>query len=83
MNTPQYDRQAVFNYIVGYKRRNDGISPTMREIKEEFKIASISTVSLILDELEAAHRIRRSGNGKVGIRVVGGKWIYEGVDNAL
>lgn len=69
------DRERVLAYLIKYKAANDGEAPTVREIMRACGIASSSSVSYALDDLEAAGRIKRL-RGRGGIRVVGGKWEF-------
>lgn len=76
----KYDRTAVFRYIVEYKKRHDGNSPTVRDIVRHFNISSTSVAAHILANLESLGLIRltagqdaRRGLAR-GIEVVGGCW---------
>lgn len=71
--------QAVYDYIVRYKRINDGVAPAIRDIQTACGISSTSVVAWHLDKLVAQRRIRRGPGGR-NLRVVGGAWIApEGV----
>ena len=67
----------LFNYIIDYKRQNDGNSPTMREMCDDLDLGSTSYVSYLLDRLAAHGKIeaRDAGHSR-SIRVVGGQWTW-------
>jgi SOS-response transcriptional repressor LexA len=72
----------VYDFIVSYKRRHDGNSPTFREIMEGCGISSTSMVVFYLNKLELRRLIRRPepeiGNWYASkIEVVGGCWMME------
>lgn len=71
----KYDRLTVFNFIVDYKTRNDGTSPSMREIMEACDISTLSIVHYILADLVDMNLIEKGGTRN--IKVVGGSWVYE------
>lgn len=68
--------QEVFDFIVTFKAEHDGLSPSIREIREHCHIASTSTVAYHLDKLEEVGMIEFYGD--VGttrnIMVTGGEW---------
>jgi SOS-response transcriptional repressor LexA len=71
--------EAVFDFIVAYKREHDGNSPTIREIMLACGISSTSMVVFYLNKLERRGIIRRpepvfGARYANGIEVVGGKW---------
>lgn len=67
----------IFDFIVTYKRKNDGNSPTLREIGEQFN-ASTSVVSSHLNKLaEAGKLIKPEFNSSRNIVVVGARWVYD------
>jgi repressor LexA len=67
----------VLDFIIKYKRRHDGNSPTFREIQEGCRISSTSVVNYYLRGLEDANMIRRAEKGaSAKIEVTGGRWIY-------
>lgn len=65
---------AIFDYIVDFKRQNDGIPPTMRQIGQFAGIDSTSHVSWYLHRLERDGKIELIKNGARGIIVRGGMW---------
>ena len=65
------DRQGVYKYIIKYKRDNDGLSPSMREIMAQ-GVSSTSVVAWHLNKLEQEGKI--NGGGVRGIKVTGGEW---------
>lgn len=71
----------VFAYILEYKARHDGNSPTYREILTACNISTLSLVHAYLVNLEAEGLIRRPqkrpGNRSAcNIEVIGGRWEY-------
>jgi repressor LexA len=66
--------KVVFEFIVGFKRAHDGISPSMREILEGCDISSTSLVNYYLERLVDKGLIERYGDwGKSrNLMVVGG-----------
>ena len=65
------NHQEVLDFIIEYKRANDGLSPSMREIMAK-GVSSTSVVAWHLKKLELAGKI--SCNGVRGIKVKGGSW---------
>ena len=62
----------AYRYIMAYKAKHDGNSPSIRQICDGIGVASTNTVSLYLDKLIEAGKItKQRGN----ISVVGGKWM--------
>ena len=67
-------RQNIYNYILRFKRRHNGNSPSIREMADAFGL-STSVVSAHLGRLEAIGLIERSSKGECRmISVVGGTW---------
>ena len=62
----------IFDFIVHYKKREDGNSPTIRDIRDGLNISSTSVVTYHLGVLEKRGLLRRDGHN---ISVVGGWWI--------
>ena len=86
LSSRKYDDNEIFQFIVQYKIDHDGVSPTMREIKESMGVSSTSVVNYILDRLEYSGRIKRPANGTStrSIQIIGGKWTFgEGEDHAV
>lgn len=67
-------RERIFNFICTYKERNDGVSPTCRDIAREVGISSTSVVFYYLEKLQLAGLIKSAHYGARGIQVVGGCW---------
>lgn len=67
---PGREREA-YRFIITYKAKHDGNSPSMREICAGIDIASTNTVSGYLDKLVSGGLITRRGGH---ICIVGGKW---------
>ena len=74
-------QKRVFKYLTLYKQRNDGNSPSLREICAVCSIPSTSNAMYILISLERKGMIRLPG-GVRNIHIVGGKWIYNGRNQA-
>ena len=66
--------EAVYAFIVQYKFKHDGNSPTYGEIMQGCHIPSKATVSRKLGELELAGKIRLGNCASRSIQVVGGQW---------
>jgi len=70
--------QAILSFIIAYKTRHDGLSPTYRDIMRGVGISSTSVVAGYVRRLQAAGRLRRGPGGR-GFVVPGGRWEYMGV----
>ena len=67
-------RQKIYEYILRFKRRHDGNSPSIRQIADAFGL-SVSIVHDHLGRLEAIGLIKRGPKGESRmINVVGAKW---------
>ena len=64
----------VYNYIVAFKTKNNGNSPTLRQIKANTACGSTSTVQTKLKDLESINLIERDYAVSKGIIVIGGVW---------
>ncbi len=64
----------VLAYIIDYKRKNDGASPTIREIKQHFGLKSTSHTRHILERLEEDGKIVLGYAEFRNIRIPGGRW---------
>jgi hypothetical protein len=69
-------REAVFEFVVDYKRRHDGNPPSTPEIAEACAISD-ATAYYHLTKLEAEDRIHMGGERRCLIEVVGGQWTFE------
>lgn len=69
---PVQDR--IYKFIVRYKRVNDGLSPTVREIADGLGMGSTS-IQYQLVNLERTGLIRRVGYRSRGIKLIGGHYI--------
>ena len=69
--------RAILSYIIAYKRRHDGLSPTYRDIMRAVGISSTSVVAGHIHRLQAAGRLRLGPGGR-GFVVPGGRWEYRG-----
>lgn len=70
-------REQIFDFIVAYKRANDGLSPAISEIAEVCSLSS-STVKYHLLNLVAEKRITIVA--RRGILVIGGEWDLPGYE---
>lgn len=77
MSEPKIGRRAmaIYRFIVDYKRQNDGVSPSMREIGRGVGLNSTNTVSLHLNTLKDAGMITMIYADSRSIRVNGGRWV--------
>lgn len=67
--------QKTYDFIVKYKRENDGNSPGREEISQAIGLRSRSGVNEYLARLVALGLIRLGGRGQArAIYVVGGQW---------
>lgn len=64
----------MFRLIVEYKRRFDGISPSIRELTIGCGLSSTSMGEFYLKKLEEQQKIKRMPGVSRGIMVVGGEW---------
>ena len=62
-------QKAILEFIAGYQRRH-GISPTHREIREEFGYSSYGTVYKHLKLLQKKGYLRRDWNQKRGLELL-------------
>ena len=78
MNDASFMADRVFDYIVDYKSKHDGLSPAYRDIISAVGISSTSTVRYYLDNLEKRGKIELTEFKSRTIKVVGGSWTYAG-----
>jgi repressor LexA len=64
----------VYRFIIRYKRESGGVSPSVREIAQGVGLASTSTVSLHLAQLEASGRIVTDSDKARHISIPGEVW---------
>ena len=69
-------QKELLDYIIAYKTRHDGTSPTFREMRDALDVSTTSLVSYRLDRLEYLGYIKRPAYNKRSIQVVGGEWRY-------
>jgi len=68
--------QKVYDYIVDYKKKHDGNSPSIREIGAGVGGSSTSHVNYLLKMLEYRHKmIKRTGFKSRNIEVMRGCWL--------
>lgn len=65
----------MFDFIVSYKRKHDGNSPTIRILAKELGYSSTSLVFDRLSKLEDAGKIRVGGGKARSIEVIGGEYV--------
>lgn len=68
-------KEAVFKFILEYKKKYDGNSPTFREIVNNTDLTSVSMTTFYLKQLEEDGLILIRHNRNRSIIVVDGKWI--------
>ncbi len=74
----QDTRMRIFLYIIEYKRANDGVAPSMREIGENINMA-VSVIHYHLNRMAAVGTIRFVDPGQPrSIVLPGGHWEYNG-----
>ena len=67
----------VLQYVIQYKRENDGNSPSRRDICRDLGIRSTSHVNYLLNVLAVHGAIELVGRGRSRfIRVTGGEWTW-------
>lgn len=69
--------KVVFDFLVTYKKANDGISPSYREIMRNTDITTTSMVRWYLINLRNLSLIEFDEKLPRSIKVVGGKWTYQ------
>lgn len=75
----EYDRRILDDmlaYIIEYKQRHDGVSPTLRKLCSRFGVASTSTASRLRNELVERGDLHPVLDGAtiVNYAVSGGEW---------
>lgn len=63
---------ALFDFLVSYKNKN-GFCPSVREMCEELKINSTSTITYYLNHLEKQGKIRRGASKNRAIEIIDNK----------
>lgn len=75
---------AVLDEIIKYKRANDGIAPSVRELVALCDLPGVGSVSQLLPllaRLEMQDKIMRLPKGATrNIQVVGGAWVFDDED---
>lgn len=59
----------ILNFIEKYQKENNGISPSLIEIKNHFKLKAVSTVFGHLERLKKEGYIEKEWNSKRGIKI--------------
>ena len=67
----------IYSYLIDFKFKHNGATPTYRQIMNECLISSTSVVAYCLEKLENAGYIYREENGYIGIE--GDKWSLQSV----
>ena len=71
----KYDYDKILEYIIGYKKEYDGLSPSLRDIMAYFDISSTCVASHVLKALESEGKIIfKDKYISRGYMVVGGEW---------
>ena len=78
-NSGRYNH--VLDFIIRYKKDNDGAGPTVREIGAACGISSNSVVNYAVNHLLNAGLVYVTPNGHIG--VTGGRWQMETVESVL
>lgn len=65
---------SVFDFLVKYKTKHNGNTPSLREIMVGCNISSTSVVNYHLMKLEIGGKIKREGIR--GIEIPGSTWTY-------
>ena len=65
----------IYNFIVEYKTRHDGVAPTLEEIGQCIGVPSRSQVAFYLRRMVKAGRIAVIPRTTRGIMVTGGSWL--------
>jgi SOS-response transcriptional repressor LexA len=69
----QNRRIRILMFLISYKRKHDGNTPSIREIMQATAISSSDLVEFYLDQLAQSGFIRRKVRH---IEIVGGSWSY-------
>lgn len=69
-------QKEIFDFIDEYIQEN-GISPTIEEIRKKFKLSAISTVHSHLEALIEKKYIAKTSNHSRGLEIIGGKKIID------
>jgi hypothetical protein len=80
------NEKAIYDYILSFKERHDGVSPSFRDIAENAPGAPYSTsyISWSLKNLQKLGAISVLADGKNrAIQVVGGRWVRPDVIPAM
>ena len=79
----KHDPMDVYRFIIRYKTRNDGNSPSMPQIAKATKLRSASHVSIILHKLEEAGLLilPTDVHQKRSIIVTGARWLPPQTDH--
>ena len=75
--------EAVYLYIVQFKREHAGESPVTREIAAALGLSSTSVVQHHLEKLEKAGLIMRSAGKSRMISIPGARWVMEDESDEL
>ncbi len=64
-------REKILAYIIDFKQKNDGLSPTVRDITKNCEFSSTSVTDYHLDKMVVDGKIKRQ---RRGIMIPGGSW---------
>lgn len=70
-----YDLNRLYNYIVSYKKSNNGNSPSFRDIRSYMEISTTSMIPHLLDKLVDMGLITYKRGVSRSINVLSGRWI--------
>jgi SOS-response transcriptional repressor LexA len=74
------NREAVYRFIIEFKRQSGGDSPSLRQICEATGVKSTSNVVAHLYDLELEGHIKRHyrADRMSGIEITGARWVAPG-----
>lgn len=77
--------KRILNFIIGYKERHNGVSPTLQEITDGANLSSKSLVNYYLQQLAGGGTITFTPGNARTIEVTGSRWLppvwYSGVED--
>lgn len=73
LDKPNSTTYRIFDFIVSYKRRHDGVSPTVEEIGNAVNLVKSSAYYHLL-MLRDIEKIRFTPGQSRSIEVIGGEW---------
>ena len=70
----------VYRFIIDYKKANDGVAPSVRDIVDGTGVRSTSHVAQILGRLVSKELITMDSRIPRSIQVIGGEWSLETIE---